>query len=119
MSFTLAVEGDPAIHRVQLRNGVLIISTVETAEQLDVSATRDQLAEFVLGVAALPGDAPELAGFGDVFDRSQFLPRESLVAMLGSKSWIMSIEVSLCQSDLDEILCVHETHHVCSSGDPG
>ena len=85
VSFTLAVEGDPAMHRVQLRNGVLIISRVETAEAVHVAATKDQLADFVLGAAPLPGDAPELSGFGKVFDRSQFLPRESLLAALGSK----------------------------------
>ena len=49
VGFTLAVEGDPAIHRVQLRNGVLIISTVEKAESVHVAATKAQLADFVLG----------------------------------------------------------------------
>lgn len=85
ISFTIAVEGDPATHQVQLRNGVMIISAVEKADPVHVSATKAQLADFVLGVATLPGSAPELAGFEKVFDRSQFMPRESLVAALGSK----------------------------------
>ena len=78
MAFTLAVEGDAAIHRVQLRNGVLVISMAETAGPVHVAASRAQLADFVLGTAPLPGNARELADFGQVFDRSQFLSRESL-----------------------------------------
>ena len=86
ISFTLAVESDPAIHRVQLRNGVLIISTANSPEPVHVSATTAQLADFVLGATPLPGGAPELTGFEKAFDRSQFLPQESLVGALGSKS---------------------------------
>lgn len=82
MIFTLAVEGDPAIHRVKLRNGVLVISTAEKAGPIHVAASRAQLAEFVLGTAPLPGNAMELADFGQVFDRSQFLSRESLASEL-------------------------------------
>ena len=82
MVFTLAVEGDAAIHRVQLRNGVLAISTAERAGPVHVAASRAQLADFVLGTAPLPGNARELADFGQVFDRSQFLSRESLASEL-------------------------------------
>jgi alkyl sulfatase BDS1-like metallo-beta-lactamase superfamily hydrolase len=82
MVFTLAVEGDAAIHRVQLRNGVLVISTSERAGPVHVAASRAQLADFVLGTAPLPGNARELADFGQVFDRSQFLSRESLASEL-------------------------------------
>ena len=82
MTFTLAVEGDAAIHRVQLRNGVLVISTAERAGPVHVAASRAQLADFVLGTAPLPGNARELADFGQVFDRSQFLSRESLASEL-------------------------------------
>ena len=80
--FTLAVEGDAAIHRVQLRNGVLVISTAERAGPVHVASSRAQLADFVLGTASLPGNARELADFGQVFDRSQFLSRESLASEL-------------------------------------
>ena len=82
MTFTLAVEGDAAIHQVQLRNGVLVISTAEKAGPVHVAASRAQLADFVLGTAPLPGNARELADFGQVFDRSQFLSRESLASEL-------------------------------------
>jgi len=40
------------------------------------------LADFVLGTAPLPGNAAGLADFGQVFDRSQFLSRESLASEL-------------------------------------
>jgi hypothetical protein len=85
ISFTIAVEGDPAMHRVQLRNGVMIISTANSVEAVHVAVTKTQLADFVLGAAPLPGGAPELTGFEKIYDRSQFLPQESLLAALGSK----------------------------------
>jgi alkyl sulfatase BDS1-like metallo-beta-lactamase superfamily hydrolase len=80
--FTLAVAGDPGIHRVLLRNGVLIVSPAEEAGPMHVTATRDQLADFVLGTAPMPGNARGMADFGQVFDRGQFLSRESLAAQL-------------------------------------
>ena len=57
IAFTLAVDGDPAIHRVMLRNGVLVISTVGQPAPVHVAGTRAQLADFVLGTAPLPGNA--------------------------------------------------------------
>lgn len=83
VTFTLAVAGDPAVHRVQLRNGVLIRSAAAAPEAAHVAATPEQLADFVLGTAPLPGGAPELADFGEVFDRSHFLDRAELAASLG------------------------------------
>jgi alkyl sulfatase BDS1-like metallo-beta-lactamase superfamily hydrolase len=85
-AFTLAVEGDPGIHSIQLRNGVLIIAPVDKAGPTHVTTTRGQLADFVLGTAPLPGNAAGLADFGQVFDRSQFLSRESLASELDKPS---------------------------------
>lgn len=82
VAFTLAVEGDPAIHRVLLRNGVLIRSVAAEPGPIHVAATPDQMADFVLTGAALPGGFPELADFGQVFDRSHFLGRDELAATL-------------------------------------
>ncbi len=84
-AFTLAVSGDPGIYSVQLRNGVLITRLVEKAGPTHVSATRDQLADFVLGTAPLPGNAAGLADFGKVFDRSQFVSRADLADSVLSK----------------------------------
>jgi hypothetical protein len=43
------------------------------------------LADFGLGAAPLPCNAAALADFGQVFDRSQFLPGESLASSVLSK----------------------------------
>ena len=83
VEFTLAIEGDPVIHRIVLRNGVLIVEPVQAAGAIHVAATREQLADFFLGNAPLPSDAAPLKDFGDVFDRSQFLTLEALAAMQG------------------------------------
>jgi len=80
VDFTLAVAGDPAIHRILLRNGVLVIKAADKAGPVHVAATRAQLADFVLGSAPLPGNAAALTDFGQIFDRSQFLSRDSLGA---------------------------------------
>lgn len=80
VDFTLAVVGDAAIHRIVLRNGVLIVKPADKAGPLHVALTRAQLADLVLGSAELPGNQAALAGFGQVFDRSQFLSLDSLKA---------------------------------------
>lgn len=83
VDFTLAVAGDPATHRILLRNGVLVIKAADKAGAVHVVATRAQLADFVLGSAPLPGNAAALTDFAQVFDRSQFLSRDSLGATQG------------------------------------
>ena len=80
VDFTLAVAGDPAIYRILLRNGVLVIKAADQAGPVHVAVTREQLADFVMGSAPLPGSAKALTDFGQAFDRSQFLSRESLAA---------------------------------------
>ncbi len=80
VDFTLAVAGDPAIRRVLLRNGVLVIGPASKAGPVHVTATRAQLADFVLGATPLPGNHAALSGFAEVFDRSQFLTLERLKA---------------------------------------
>lgn len=77
LPFTLAVDGDPAIHRVQLRNGVLVISTADAAGPVHVAATRAQLADFVIGSAPPTSSAAGLTELGQVLDRSQFLTLEN------------------------------------------
>jgi alkyl sulfatase BDS1-like metallo-beta-lactamase superfamily hydrolase len=82
--FTVKIDGDASVYRLLLRNGVLIVSAVAVPGPTHVGMTHDQLAALILGTAPLPGAAPALAGFGDVFDRSQFLPREALAAKLAA-----------------------------------
>lgn len=80
VSFTIAVEGEPAIHRMQLRNGVLIRSAAAGPEAIHVTLGPKELADFVLGTAPLPSTAMELTDFGTAFDRSHFVNREDLAA---------------------------------------
>lgn len=82
--FTLSVEGDPAIHRLQLRNGVLIPSRADAASATHLVLTRAQLADLVLGTGAFPGTGAGLMGFDTIFDRSQFLSREAVAAKLAA-----------------------------------
>lgn len=82
--FTLAVEGDPAIHRLLMRNGVLIATTVEQPAAVHVSASRLQLADFVLHGTPLPGGEPALAGFAAVFDRSQFVTPDAIATKVAA-----------------------------------
>ena len=48
-AFTIAAEGDPRIRRVELRNGVLVITEVGAKGAPHVEVTRRELADFVLG----------------------------------------------------------------------
>jgi alkyl sulfatase BDS1-like metallo-beta-lactamase superfamily hydrolase len=81
-SFTLAVEGDSRIWRVELRNGVIVISDAEAASPTHVKLTRQELAAFVLGTrSSSAGDA--LTELDRVLDRSHLMAaatRESVLA---------------------------------------
>jgi hypothetical protein len=64
---------------------VLVISLIEKAGPIHVAATRDQLVDFVLGAAPLPGNTAALADSGQVLDRGPLLPGESLASSVLSK----------------------------------
>ncbi len=80
--FTVAVEGDPAVYRLQVRNGVLIPSAADAPSATHVRLTRAELANLVLGTGAFPDTRPALRGFDAIFDRSQFVTRETLAERL-------------------------------------
>lgn len=82
--FTLSVAGDPTIHRLQLRNGVLIPSRADAASATHLTLTRAQLADLVLGTGPFPGTGAGLVGFDAIFDRSQFLSRDAVAAKLAA-----------------------------------
>jgi alkyl sulfatase BDS1-like metallo-beta-lactamase superfamily hydrolase len=72
-TFTLAVEGDAGIRRLELRNGVLVITDAAGAEPTHVQLTRQELAAFVLGTRpALAADP--LSQLDRVLDRSHLMP---------------------------------------------
>jgi alkyl sulfatase BDS1-like metallo-beta-lactamase superfamily hydrolase len=72
-AFTLAVEGDPRIRRLELRNGVLVITDANTPAATHLALTRQELAAFVLGLRSTP-TADALAQLDRVLDRSHLMP---------------------------------------------
>ncbi len=72
-TFTLAVEGDPRIRRLELRNGVLVITDADAAAPTHLSLTRQELAAFVLGTRS-PSTADALSQLDRVLDRSHLMP---------------------------------------------
>ena len=71
--FTLVIEGDPRIRRLELRNGVLVIAEADAAASTHLALTREELAAFVLGTrSASPADA--LTKLDRVLDRSHLMP---------------------------------------------
>lgn len=80
-SFTLAVEGDPRIRRLELRNGVLVITDADAAEPTHLALTRQELAAFVLGTRP-PSDTDALSQLDRVLDRSHLMPPGAVESML-------------------------------------
>ena len=72
-TFTLAVEGDTRIRRLELRNGVLVITDADAAEPSHLSLTRQELAAFVLGTRS-PSTTDPLNQLNRVLDRSHLMP---------------------------------------------
>lgn len=72
-TFTLAVEGDPRTRRLELRNGVLVITDADAEEATHFRLTRQELAEFVLGTRST-SKADALAQLDRVLDRSHLMP---------------------------------------------
>jgi alkyl sulfatase BDS1-like metallo-beta-lactamase superfamily hydrolase len=81
LAMTLAVEGESRIRRIELRNGVLVISDAEAASPVHVALTRQQLAAFVLGTRA-PSEADPLGRLDRVLDRSHLLPPGTVESVL-------------------------------------
>jgi len=75
-SFTLAVEGDPRIRRIELRNSVVVISDAQSPAETHLGLTREELAAFVLGTRPASSAGP-LAELDRVLDRSHLLPASS------------------------------------------
>jgi alkyl sulfatase BDS1-like metallo-beta-lactamase superfamily hydrolase len=80
-SFTLAVEGDPRIRRLELRNGVLVITDVDAAEPTHLALTRQELVAFVLGTRP-PSDTDALSQLDRVLDRSHLMPPGAVESLL-------------------------------------
>ncbi len=72
-SFTLAVEGDPRIRHIELRNGVIVLSDAEAPAPTHLKLTRQELAAFVLGTRPASAGDP-LTELNRVLDRSHLMP---------------------------------------------
>lgn len=72
-TFTLAIEGDPRIQRLELRNGVLVITDASDAAPTHFQLTRSELAAFVLGTRSASA-ADALSQLDRVLDRSHLMP---------------------------------------------
>jgi alkyl sulfatase BDS1-like metallo-beta-lactamase superfamily hydrolase len=72
-SVTLAVEGDSRVRRVELRNGVIVISEADAAGPAHLKLTRQELAAFVLGTRPASAADP-LSQLDRVLDRSHLMP---------------------------------------------
>lgn len=86
-SFTLAVEGDSRIRRIELRNGVIVISDVQATAPTHLKLTRQELAAFVLGTRPATAGDP-LTELNRVLDRSHLMPAapgSALEHKLGTK----------------------------------
>lgn len=74
LAFTIAAEGDPRIRRVELRNGVLVISDAVSKASVHVDLTRRELADFVLGKSMPAEGSDVLAQLDRTLDRSPLMP---------------------------------------------
>jgi alkyl sulfatase BDS1-like metallo-beta-lactamase superfamily hydrolase len=80
-SFTLAVEGDPRIRRVELRNSIIVISDADAAGPTHIKLTRQELAAFVLGTRPASAADP-LSQLNRVLDRSHLMPPGAVESVL-------------------------------------
>lgn len=71
--FTLSVSGEDGLHRVLLRNGVMLVEPADAKGTPHLDVTRDQLAALLLGQGSFADLAPGLADLDAVIDRSQFV----------------------------------------------
>jgi alkyl sulfatase BDS1-like metallo-beta-lactamase superfamily hydrolase len=81
LTFTLAVEGDTRIRRLELRNGVLVITDAAAAAPTHLALTRQELAAFVLGTRS-PSTADALTQLDRVLDRSHLMPPGAVESVL-------------------------------------
>ncbi len=80
-SLTLAVEGDPRIRRLELRNGVLVITDADAAAPTHLALSRQELAAFVLGTRS-PSAADALSQLNRVLDHSHMMPPGALESVM-------------------------------------
>jgi len=70
LAFTLGIEGEAEPRRVELRNGVIVVSTVTAPAETHIDLSRHELAEFILGLDTPIRANGVIAEFDSCIDRS-------------------------------------------------
>ena len=73
LMFTIAVDGEPRIQSVELRNGVLVISEVTSRAAIHVDLTRREMAAFILDKKVPVAGSEVLTELNGVLDRSHLM----------------------------------------------
>jgi alkyl sulfatase BDS1-like metallo-beta-lactamase superfamily hydrolase len=73
LTFTISVEGEPGIRRVELRNSVLVIYDTESKALAHVDVTGRGMAEFILERKLPAGGGEVLAELDGTLDRSHLM----------------------------------------------
>jgi alkyl sulfatase BDS1-like metallo-beta-lactamase superfamily hydrolase len=125
-TFTLAVEGDPRIRRLELRNSVLVITDADAAAPTHLALTRQELAAFVLGTRSTSA-ADALSQLDRVLDRSHLMPPGAVESVMkGMKAtgdfehWATTqtgVEVTVELEDGELIVIIQAADEVFNKGD--
>jgi hypothetical protein len=73
LAFTLGIEGEAELRRVELRNGVIVVSTVTAPAETHIDLSRLELAQFILGFDTPIRANGAMAQFDSCLDRSNLL----------------------------------------------
>jgi alkyl sulfatase BDS1-like metallo-beta-lactamase superfamily hydrolase len=91
LHFTLAVEGESSLRRVELRNGVLVISDADARADDHIVLSRRELADFVLGTRP-EATADAMVELDRVLDRSHLLAPGTIESILEGLRTDVAIE---------------------------
>jgi len=80
-TLTLAVQGDSRLRRLELRNGVLVLTRADAVDPIHIAITREELASFVLGTRT-PVAPDALSQLDRVLDRSHLMPAGAVESVM-------------------------------------
>ncbi|MBM5571972.1 MULTISPECIES: alkyl sulfatase dimerization domain-containing protein [Deefgea] len=77
LAFTMSVEGEPQLWRLELRNSVLVITETSTKASTHIDLSRRELAELALGTSVSSKGGGVLVDLNTILDRSHLIPAAS------------------------------------------
>ncbi|MHC4371963.1 MAG: alkyl sulfatase dimerization domain-containing protein [Planctomycetota bacterium] len=98
LAFTVAVEGTSGLTRIQLRNGVVIISEADEKEKVHMDVSHRQWSEFVAGRRSFGDRDPVISRFEGVLARPEIPP-----------------ELAAMDRKLDEV--AEDSEYLCDGGE--